>query len=379
VASGVYLTLLAGPVVALPVPKPLVDALTSVEVTTSATGRSGFELHFTLSNRSPLQTLFLLTTGGPGVDIRVIIVVTVNGIPNVLMDGVMRDHEVQPGADAGHSTLYIKGEDLTAVMDLTELPGLPYPMPAEARVGAILAKYAFYGIVPLVVPSVVPDIPIPVERIPGQQGTDFAYLTPLAEKVGHVFYLDPGPVPGISTAYWGPQVKFGVPQPALNTNMDTWTNVEQLSFRYDARKFKLPLVTIVEPTTHVPIPIPIPPVTPLNPPLGLVPPFPTPPVFEPLTDTAKLDPGQALMIGMARASANADVVTGAGSLDVLRYGQVLKARQLVGVRGAGVAFDGLHYVDSVTHRITRGEYKQSFSLTRNALVSNTPVVPTIGF
>jgi hypothetical protein len=58
---------------------------------------------------------------------------------------------------------------------------------------------------------------------------------------------------------------------------------------------------------------------------------------------------------------------------------VLKARQLVGVRGAGVAFDGLHYVDSVTHRITRGEYKQSFSLTRNALVSNTPVVPTIGF
>ena len=61
-ASGIYLTLLAGPVVALPVPKALVDALTSVEVTTSATGRSGFELHFTLSNRSPLQTLFLLAT-----------------------------------------------------------------------------------------------------------------------------------------------------------------------------------------------------------------------------------------------------------------------------------------------------------------------------
>ena len=119
--------------------------------------------------------------------------------------------------------------------------------------------------------------------------------------------------------------------------------------------------------------------TPLNPPLGLMPPFPTPPVFEPLEGTAKLDPGQALMIGMARASANADVVTGSGSLDVLRYGQVLKARQLVGVRGAGPAFDGLHYVDSVTHRLSRGEYKQSFSLTRNALVSNTPVVPTIGF
>jgi hypothetical protein len=379
VASGIYLTLLAGPVVALPVPKALIDALTSVEVTTSTTGRSGFELHFSLSNRSPLQTLFLLAADGPGVDIRVIIVVTVNGIPHVLMDGVMRDHEVQPGADSGHSTLFIKGEDLTAVMDLTDLPGLPYPIPAEARVAAILAKYAYYGIFPEIVPSVVPDIPIPVERIPGQQGTDFFYIDQLARKVGYVFYLDPGPVPGISTAYWGPQVKFGIPQPALNINMDSWTNVESLSFRYDPRKFKLPFVTIFEPTTHLSISVPIPPVTPLNPPLGLVPPFPDPLASEKLTDTAKLDPGQALMVGMAKASANADVVTGNGTLDVLRYGQVLKARQLVGVRGAGPAFDGLHYVDSVTHRISRGEYKQSFSLTRNALVSNTPVVPTIGF
>ena len=51
----------------------------------------------------------------------------------------------------------------------------------------------------------------------------------------------------------------------------------------------------------------------------------------------------------------------------MRYGRVLKARQLVGVRGAGPAFDGLHYVDSVTHNIARGQYKQSFTLKRNAL------------
>jgi hypothetical protein len=63
---------------------------------------------------------------------------------------------------------------------------------------------------------------------------------------------------------------------------------------------------------------------------------------------------------------------------VLRYGGVLKARQLVGVRGAGPAFDGLHYVESVTHRLSRGEYKQDFTLKRNALISNTPVVPTVG-
>jgi hypothetical protein len=310
--------------------------------------------------------------------LRVIVMVTVSGIPQVLMDGVMRHHEMQPSGNTGHSTMTVTGEDLTAVMDLLPLPGLPYPMPAEARVEAILAKYAVYGVIPLVVPSVVPDIPIPVERIPGQKGTDYFYIDQLAAKVGHVFYLEPGPLPGISTAYWGPQVKFGIPQPALSVNMDTWTNVESLSFRYEPQKFKLPIVTIVEPTTHVPIPIPIPPVTPLNPPLGAVVPFPVPPSLDPLTDTAKYDPGQALMIGMAKASASADVVTGTGSLDVLRYGRVLQARQLVGVRGAGPAFDGLHYVESVTHRLQRGEYKQNFTLTRNALISNTPIVPTLG-
>jgi hypothetical protein len=53
---------------------------------------------------------------------------------------------------------------------------------------------------------------------------------------------------------------------------------------------------------------------------------------------------------------------------------VLNARSLVGVRGAGQAFDGLYYVKSVTHKIKRGEYKQSFTLTRNGLVSTVSTV-----
>ncbi|HEU0215549.1 MAG TPA: hypothetical protein VFQ90_02740 [Stellaceae bacterium] len=375
-ASGLYLTLLVGPLVPLPAPKPVIDALTSVQVTTSATGRSGFHLVFTLSDRSTLQTLFLLAAGGPAVELRVVIVVTLGGIPQVLMDGVMRHHEVQPAGSTGHSTVDIMGEDLTAVMDLVQFPGLPYPMPVEARVATILAKYAVYGVIPAIVPSIVPDIPLPVERIPGQQGTDLAYINELARQAGYVFYLDPGPAPGVSTAYWGPQVKFGIPQPALSINMDAWTNVESLSFRYQPNDSTLPIVFTLNQTTHTPIPIPIPPVTPLNPPLGAFVPPPT--RVEELQETAKLSLGQALMMGMARASASADVVTGTGSLDVLRYGRVLKSRQLVGVRGAGPAFDGLHYVESVTHRLSRGEYKQDFTLKRNALISNTPVVPTIG-
>jgi hypothetical protein len=374
--KGVHLTLMIGPAVPLPVPSVVLDALQSVEVTSRATGQSGFQLVFSLSNKSPLQTLFLLSAGASPLPIvRVVIIATLGGTPNVLMDGVMTNHSIAPGSDSTHSTLTVIGSDLSEVMRYLDFTGLPYPaMPAEARVALILAKYAVFGVVPLVIPSVLLDVPIPTERIPIQKQTDLDYINQLAETVGYVFYVDPGPAPGTSVAYWGPQIKVGVPQPALNINMDAYTNVETLSFNYDSSKRKLPSVYIQEPVTKMPIPIPIPDITPLNPPLGLIPP-PIVGVDPPIEGTAKYSPVQAMAIGLAKAAQAAEAVSGEGSLDVLRYGRLLKARGLVGVRGAGMAFDGLYYVNSVTHQIKRGEYKQSFKLSRNGLISTFPRVP----
>ena len=88
-----------------------------------------------------------------------------------------------------------------------------------------------------------------------------------------------------------------------------------------------------------------------------------------------MNPLQAVMYGLAEASRTADAVTATGSLNVLRYGRILKARGLVGLRGAGTSFDGLYFVSSVTHKIKRGEYKQDFELKRNGLVSTVPKVP----
>jgi hypothetical protein len=59
----------------------------------------------------------------------------------------------------------------------------------------------------------------------------------------------------------------------------------------------------------------------------------------------------------------------------VRYGQLLKARRLVGLRGVGEAFDGLYYVKNVTSTIKRGELKQNFTLTRNGLISTFPNIP----
>ena len=372
--KGVNLTLLVGPLVPVPAPRVVLEALTELTVTNNDVGRSGFQLTFTLSNNSPLHTLFLLAGGSPIPILRVIVVVTLNGSPNVLIDGVVTNNQVVPGA-AGHATLTVTGEDLSVLMDKQDFSGFPFPaVPAEGRVALLVAKYSFLGIVPLVLPSVLVDVVIPTTRIEGQRGTDFAYINALAARVGYVFYIEPGPVPGANIAYWGPQIKVGVPQPALNINMDAHTHVLSLSFNFDNNLNAIPIVYYYNELTKAVIPIPIPPVTPLNPPLGLIPPIPSrlAPVSD---DLAKRSLPQAIMIGLAKASQWAEAVTGRGELNVLRYGRILKARQLVGVRGAGLAFDGLHYVKRVTHKIKPGEYTQSFELSRNGLISTLPRVP----
>ncbi len=372
--KGINLTLMIGPAVPVPVGKDVLDALTSVEVSSTA-GQAGlFQLTFTLSTHSPLHTLFLLSGGSSLPLVRVLIIATINGFPEVLMDGVMTNHQVAPGGEAGQSTLTVTGEDLSRVMDYIDFSGIPYPaMPVEARVALILAKYAAFGVIPLVIPTVLPEVPIPTDRIPRHQGTDLAYLKQLARESGYVFYVSPGPAPGTSIAYWGPEIKVGLPQAALNVDMDAHTNVEALSFSFNNDGRKLPVLFIHNQLTKVPIPIPIPDVSLLNPPLGLVPPIPT--GIEPLDDTAKRSPIQAALFGLGRASQNSEAVSATGSLDVLRYGRVLKARSLVGVRGAGMAFDGLYFVKSVTSSIKRGEFKQNFTLTRNGLISTVPRVP----
>ena len=371
----VRLQLFAGPLVAVPAPKVVIDALREVTVESgSGMTQSGFELVFDVPKRSPLTTLFLLSGGASIPILRIVIAVTVGGSTIVLSDGVMTHHEVQTSGQT--ATLRIKGKDLTALMDIIDLDGIPYPaMPSTVRVLTALAKYAAIGLIPAVIPAIVDDIPIPVERIPRHQGTDYAYVKALAEQAGYVFYIDPGPVPGVSKAYWGPEIRVGMPQPALNGGLDgPHDNVTALDFTFDKEKKELPIVFIQEPYSKAPIPIPIPDVTPLNPPLGVVPPIPPKITF--LKDTAKLGPATALMRGISYASQHSDSVFGTGQLDVVRYGHVLRSRGLVGVRGAGDAYDGLYYVTTVTHRLKRGSFTQSFGLARNALLSTLPVVPT---
>jgi hypothetical protein len=146
-----------------------------------------------------------------------------------------------------------------------------------------------------------------------------------------------------------------------------------LSFSFDGFSKSLFVVSVQVEEAGIPIPVPIPDVNPLNPPLGTKQPLPL--HLKKVDGVAKYNPVQALLIGLAQAAQSADAISGSGTLDILRYGRILQARQLVAVRGAGLTYDGLYFVQSVTHAIKRGEYKQNFRLTRNAFIPFSSEVP----
>ena len=372
--QGIHLTLLIGPAAPVPAPQAVMDALVSVQVTSSK-DTSGFQAVFAVSKNSLLLTTLLPAGYFDPISTRVIVIATVGGMPQVLMDGVVTRQELAPSSEPGQSTLTITGEDLSALMDLIDLTGVPYPAMTEvARIYLMLAKYAAFGIVPAAVPPIPPDVPIPTDEIPTQRGTDRAYIRTLAGEAGYVFYVEPGPLPGQSIAYFGPDVRIPVPQPALNINMDAETNVDSLSFSFDGLQKKIVLYSIMDPVTHkVVIPIPVPNLSIVRPPLGVK--LPIPWRLEQREGAAKNNPAKAAQEILGILFNASDAITASGSLDVLRYGRVLRSRMLVGVRGAGIAYDGLYYVNSVTHNIKRGEYKQNFQLSRDGLISLTPKVP----
>ncbi|MFE7559780.1 hypothetical protein [Kitasatospora sp. NPDC057500] len=370
--GSIHLSLLMGPHIPVPVPQPVTDALLSAQVTVASGQRSGFQLAFDLSKRGLINTA-LLPGGFFDPKIRVVLTATVTGTPSVLMDGVIIRQEVGISNQPGQSTLTVTGEDLTVLMDLEEQAGVPFPaMSPAARVAAIIGKYGQYGIAPLVIPELVPQTPMPTRRIDFQKGTDLGYVNELAKANGYVFYLDPGPVPGVSRAYWGPENRIGVPQHALNVNMDALSNVDQLTFAFDGTAREEPEARIQLPATKVSSVLPVPEVSILRPPLAL---RPAPALKKKVVaDTAKKDTTQAVAEIIAKAMQSADAVSGSGRLDVVRYGHVLRPRELVGVRGAGITYDGLYFVKSVTHNLQRGSYTQNFTLTREGLIALQPAV-----
>jgi hypothetical protein len=372
---GTTLTLLIGPTVAVPAPPTVIENLRRVEVTTSDDARSGFQLTFDAGRSGPLDAIDYPLLVNPLLKPfnRVILLVVFGALPRVLMDGIITHQELSPGSRPGTSTLSVTGEDVSVMMDLEE-KSAEHPAQDETIIANLLIlQYAQYGLIPTVIPPLAIDPPIPIERVPVQQGTDLQYLKQMADRHGYVFYVSPGPAPFMNMAYWGPPPRLGVPQRALSVDFGPETNVDSISFRTNALAPTRVTGNIQDRTTNQAVPVQT--FASTRPPLSSQPAL----LAQSSVRTTQLrSSGLNAMQAFARAQgitdASTDVLTAEGQLDALRYGDLLQPRGLAGLRGAGYAHDGFYYVKRVKHSIARGEYKQQFTLTREGSGSISPAV-----
>jgi hypothetical protein len=166
------LSLLVGAPVPVTVPPDVSDALERVEIETAIGERGTFRLTFDLDARPRLPERFLLNTGDL---LRAVLVLKEGGVSSVVMDGVMVVHTLTM-ANNSKPSLVITGEDLTVLMDQVEVVRPFAGMPLQARVTTLLSAYGVLGVVPVVTPPPIADTPVPAERIPNQDTTDYAYI-----------------------------------------------------------------------------------------------------------------------------------------------------------------------------------------------------------
>jgi len=366
---GVRLILWLGKNVPAPAPAGVLAALEKVEVTNDAENGDGFQMTFLVDKGKSLD-FDLLNDGSVDPFNRVIIGVVLGVLPEVLIDGIITHHQLDPGTQEGTSRLIVTGKDVSVMLDMEEKNDKYENQPDFLIVTRLIAGYMQYGLVPAVTPTT--DIPIMLQRIPRQHETDLAFITRLAKRNGFVFYIEPLTF-GVNTAYWGPDNRIGIPQPALTANMGSWTNVTSLRTSQDALSPVGTKGTFVEPITKISIPIP-------SLPSLRIPPLSSSPTQARriiiLRNSANQNPAQAAVNAVSTVTNAPESVNADGELETVRYGYVLRARKLVGVRGIGLSYDGNYYVRKVTHMIEvkNSSYTQQFKISKEGTGSLVPVV-----
>ena len=128
-------------------PKPLVEALKSVEVTNRDDGPDGFELRFSMGRSGlaepsdyPLFSNALLKPFS-----RVVIKMILGATPYILIDGIITHEQFIPSNEPGQSNLIIIGEDISVLMDRDDNP-IVHPKQSDPDIiKEIIKKYEIYG------------------------------------------------------------------------------------------------------------------------------------------------------------------------------------------------------------------------------------------
>jgi hypothetical protein len=371
--------LIGAPAAPEPAPRALMAALQAITVSQGDAGKTGeyqqgFQIVFSARRgRAARADYPLLANPLLGAGKRVVITVTIQARPRVLIDGIITHQQL---AGDNEPVITLTGKDLTVLMDMVQA-GERRPGQGDKEAAlAIIGKYTAYGIKPQASDPATNSPATEDQRVPIQVATDLAHLRALAKSNGFIFYLRPGPTEKQSIAYWGAPPRDGQAQRALTTRMGAGTNVDALSFSYDSLAPTQVTGSYTDPDKAE--------ATPLQAlerkggvALGKTQALKAGAEFvrkRRLYDTP-FDAAQSLAQAQAAANRSAErTLVAKGKLETTRYGDLLVAPGVVGMRGAGKTYDGEYYVAKVTHKITPESYVQEFELSREGTGSTTETV-----
>ena len=346
-----------------PLPAPFVQALKQIEVETAVDQASVLRLHFELSRNSwgdldvvafdlfrPLVPLTIRVSAGLG-------------LPQVLINAYVRDARLEASNTPGASRLEVVALDaLGSIMAHVQQP-FTWPNSPDSVVAA--AIFGRYAIVPTVFPT--PPMRTNLDTTTNQRDYDATYLFQLARRNNYELYIQPDPLVGRDFGHFHPPLTNVPPQGVLSIDFGTQTNLN--SFQVSNDMLAPTAVTAVSSDPRTRAPIPAIAMASVEPPMGLEPALNRilPPPIERPAGTDAASPAEMQAQALARASRSSRAISATGEIDGLKYNRPLVVGLPVLVRGPGRQHSGLYYVKSVTHRITRDDYTQSFSAWRNAV------------
>lgn len=346
-----------------PLPRLLVDALSAVEVECAVGRASMVRLSFDLSrNFLGDYDAASLPIFRPNTPLAIRLALGLP-IPQVLVNAHVMEARLMAANEPGRGVLEVVAADaLGTVMGQRQAPATWPNCPDSVVATAIFGKY---GIIPAVIPT--PPQRTMLDTTTTQRTSDSQYLAQLAGRSGYDLFIAPEPLSGRDVGHFRPPLTVPVPQGVLSIDFGRQTNLNSFHAYNDMLAPTGLQGFTSDPKTRVPVPYVAPVATEM--PMG---PEPTllrilPPPVERLGASDAANPQEAQRTAMARATASSRSVRCTGEVDGIKFARALRCGEPVLVRGAGRENSGLYYVDSVTHRISRDDYVQSFTGWRNAV------------
>ena len=287
------------------------------------------------------------------------------GLSETIINGYVHTSDLGNRNEPGQSSFEVVGMDATCtLMNLHEIQ-MSWPNLSDSAIAT--AIFAEYGILPIVVPT--PATRTINDTTTSQSTTDICFLKQMARRHSFECFVQPDPLTGQDSGYFGPPRTTVPHQGVLSVNMGLATNLDNFRVHHAMLQPTSAIASAIDGATKVPTPgIAL---AALDTPLGREPALQRiipPPVARPKCNrTDAANAAELMTVAQSMVNRSSRCIQGSGDVDGLKYQRVLRPGLPVLVRGAGQENSGAYYVTQVSHSISTDSYTQRFSAWRNAI------------